>query len=110
MFLETEAFHQRPRLQGQGSVNTSDILEFSSVLEIVPPSGSKNTHIQAGGGGGERCNCNRKLEKLVGFCLAFVICTILSRAPDLSHSTLCFKHHFKLLVWVCLVGSQSMQI
>jgi hypothetical protein len=52
MFLEIEAFHRRPRLQGQGSVNRSDILEFSSVLEIVPPAGSKNTHIQAGRGEG----------------------------------------------------------
>jgi hypothetical protein len=51
MFLDIEAFHQRPRSQGQGSVTRSDILEFSSVLEIVPPARSKNTHIQAAGGG-----------------------------------------------------------
>jgi hypothetical protein len=42
--------------------------------------------------------------------MAFVICTILSRAPDLSHSTLCFKRHFKLSGLGMLVGSQSMQI
>jgi hypothetical protein len=57
--------------------------------------------------GGERSNCNRELEKLVGFCMAFVICTILSRAPDLSHSTICFKCHFKLLVWVCWWGLKA---
>lgn len=106
MFREIEAFHQRPRLQGQGSVNRSDILEFSSQCWKQCHQQEAKTHTYKLEGG-ERCNCNRELEKLVGFWMAFVICTILSRAPDLSHSTLCFKRHFKLLVWVCWWGLKA---